>query len=450
MVRFTSTAMLGTVLSQRVSAMGLEDMVADGMGKNTTVPGDDCAVHYVAGGALCGEVAMSCIMAAPVKAILKGFKDGSCVDAGESIKQIKTGTFAGVTVSAYVGSFAGDDGMGMGMGMGMTLPMEQCAVHFVAGGALCAEAAMSCALVAPVKAILPDFQDGLCADAGESIKQIDTHSFAGVTVSAYVGNFAGHTIEHLQAQSSWPSWPSLDKWPDWTYCHLYNEADDYGIPCGEVKLGCQYVPLVKLLRPFKSGKCAKAGYSVQTHTITVPVGWPIAIGSVTLTINAKTQPSEKQCTVNLAAGVACAQLMSSCDLIPVLKAFVGFEDGECSAASYKLVPGTTGPLIDGSDDVTFSGFIDKALDIPEISGKTCSIFDLGDAFAIKLGVPCGEVSLDCSMVENAKSLRETFKDGVCADAGYTKQTKSHTIWVPLAGDITLKVFGKARTQQILV
>jgi len=441
MVRFTCSAMLGTVLGQHMSAN-------DDMGKDVAVSGEECAVHFVAGGSLCGEVTMSCAMAGPVKAILKDFNDGHCSDAGESIKQIDTHSFLGVTVSAFVGNFAGNDGTVMDFTAfteDLTAPAEKCAVHFVAGGALCGEASMSCALVSPVKAILKDFADGYCIDAGESIKQIDTHTFAGVTVSAFVGNFAGH-IDEESKKLTWPSWPANPF--HLPHCTLYNEADDYGIPCGEVTVPCQYVPLAKLLRPFKSGKCARAGYAVQTHawTQTLPI-----FGDVLFTINSKTELPTQQCTVSLPAGLLCAELTSTCDLIPAMKDFVGFADGECSTDSFKLVPGTTGPLLEG---ITFSGFIDKTVDIPEVLGQTCSIFDEGDEFAIKAGIPCGEVTLDCSLVPHAKTVRATLKDGVCADAGYTVARTSlweRTLWVPLAGDIVFKVWDKAQThQQILV
>lgn len=263
-------------------------------------------------------------------------------------------------------------------------------------------------------------------------------SAMGLENDIMVGNFAGDVVAELEK----PSWPGMP------HCTIYNEADDYGIPCGEVRLACQHVPLAKLLRPFKLGKCAHAGYTMQAHA------WPLTVpiaGSITFTIFAKTAPPKQQCTVSLPAGVLCGELTSSCDLIPAMKSFVGFEDGECSADSFKMIPGTTGPLV---ENVTLSAFIDKTVDIPELSGQNCSIFDTGDALAIRAGIPCGEVMLDCSLVAHAKVLRETFKDGVCADAGYTVEKRSsweRTVWVPLAGDVVIKIFDKAHThQQMLV
>lgn len=247
-------------------------------------------------------------------------------------------------------------------------------------------------------------------------------------------------VNKLETSASWPSWPT---------CTVYNEASDYGIPCGEVSFACQWVPLVKLLRPFKSGKCSNNGYGLfsgyKSHA------WPVKIpivGTVTMSVYAKA--AGNQCSVNLPAGMLCGQLTSSCDLIPAMKAFVGFEEGECSADSYKLVPGATGPLVDG---VTMSAYIDKSLDIPEVSGKTCSVYDTTLEFGVQLGIPCGEVAMDCALVPHAKLARETLKDGVCADAGYTVETDSfwaRTVWVPLAGDIVTKVFDKSSVQEISV
>jgi len=351
------------------------------------------------------------------------------MDSGKVIKQIETKTIAGVNITAYFGIFAGNNDTSISLTESSLTESKQCAAHLVTGGTLCGEVTMSCALAAPVMALLKDFEQGRCTDAGDSIKQIDTMSFAGVHMSAYIGNFAGK-VKKLESQ--WPPLPSLQ-------CTVYNEAEDYGIPCGEVEISCLWVPLIKLLRPFKSGKCSKVGYSVQTHAATVPF---TLAGNVTFTIYDKIQPSEERCKVSLAAGVVCAQLESTCDLIPALKDFVGFEDGECSANSFKEVPSTTGPVIEGQDDVVFTAFIDKALPLPEISGQTCSIWDEGDAFATHIGVPCGEMQLDCSLVEHAKTLRESFKDGVCADGGYTKNKMSHTFWVPLAGDVVMTIFDK--------
>jgi len=358
-----------------------------------------------------------------------------------------------------VPTMAGED-----MGMYLTLPAEKCAVRFVAGGALCGEAAMSCALVSPVKAIFKEFEDGYCADAGESLKQIDTHTFAGVTVSAFVGNFGRNvTGDVVLRASSNPDW-----WPNWlpnlpSICvpgitpqvTIYNEAADYGIPCGEVKLDCQLVELAKLLRPFEEGTCAKAGYKVQAHQ------WPFefpffdilgkSIGEkIAFTIFEKTTPTQRKCTVNLPAGALCGEVTTACDLTPALKSFVNFTDGECPADLYQLVPGSAGDLFEG---VTVSGFIDKTIPLPEISGKTCSVYDLGEEWAVKHGVPCAQVAMDCALVEAAKLMRDTVKDGECADAGFAYEKKSlwaRKLWIPLAGDVVIKVFDNHRSQQILV
>lgn len=502
MVRVLGTAILASVLTQRISAIDLEN----GMGKEITVPAKECAAHFIAGGALCGEIVMPCAVAAPMMALMKDFKIGRCKDVTKSLKQIDTMSFAGVNLTSYVGNFAGNDDMSMGL----TVPARECAIHLIAGGALCGEVAMPCLMKAPTKALLKDFKDGYCGDfgktikqidtktiagvnitayvgifasnndtsvglteskecavhlvvgpalcgdvtmncalepfvmellkdfehgrcvdVGDSIKQIDTHSFADINMSAYIGNFVGNV---KKMDSQWPPLPGF-------HCTAYDEAKDYGIPCGEVYIRCEWLPLIQLLRPFQQGKCSDVGYAVQTHEMTVPF---TLAGNVTFTMYDKIQPSKTRCKVSLSAGVVCAQLESTCDLIPALKDFVGFEDGECSANSFKEVPGTTGPVMEGQDDVIFTAFIDRALPVPEISGRTCSIWDEGDAFAARIGIPCGEIQLDCSLVEHAKTLRESFKDGVCADGGYTKNKMSHTFWVPLAGDVVMTIFDEER------
>lgn len=248
-----------------------------------------------------------------------------------------------------------------------------------------------------------------------------------------------------------PDWIPKMHWPQ---CTLYDDSNDYGIPCGEVTLPCQYVPLAKLFRPFKSGQCSKHRYSVQTHSVTVPI---VTVGDVKFSMFEKRRPSTRTCKVNLPVGMLCGQFEAQCDVIPAMKAFVGYSDGECSSSSYKLIPGTTGPVMEGQGltfegtDLIFSAFIDKALPVPEMSGRTCSIFDEGDSFAHHIGIGCGELKMDCSMVEHAKLLRESFKDGECAGAGYSRQFDSHNFWVPLAGDVAMTFFrSKHADQQTLV
>jgi len=355
-------------------------------------------------------------------------------------------TYTAMLVTVLGSAMGSEDGIAT-MG-NATVAEETCAVHFVAGGALCGEAAMPCAFLSQMPGA---FAEGYCADAGESLQQINTFTFSGVTLSAFVGNFGGNAlavnaaikvVKHLEKPSLKSSSKGLIP-----KCNIYNEAADYGIPCGEVNLECQYVPLVKLLRPFKSGKCANAGFKVQAHA------WPIKIpifGDISFTIFAETQPSTKQCSVNLPAGLLCGEVTTSCDLIPALKDFVGFQEGECSSDSFKVIPGSAGDVFEG---VTVSAFIDKTVDVPEVSGKTCSVYDLGDTWALKHAIPCGQVTMDCSLVPHAKLLRDTIKDGECADAGYAHEQTSlwaRTLWVPLAGDVVIKVFDKAKIHSVLV
>merc|ERR1711904_264195 len=58
------------------------------------------------------------------------------------------------------------------------------------------------------------------------------------------------------------------------------------------------------------------------------------------------------------------------------------------------------------------------------------------------GDTCGQSDLDCNYVGPAKAFRSSLKDGTCADQGYTVQTGTQTMKVPVIGDITVTQYSK--------
>merc|ERR1712039_914251 len=53
------------------------------------------------------------------------------------------------------------------------------------------------------------------------------------------------------------------------------------------------------------------------------------------------------------------------------------------------------------------------------------------------GATCGQSELDCKYTKYAKDFQKGLQDGKCADQGYTKQTGTKTMHVPVVGDITI-------------
>merc|ERR1719238_2330229 len=66
---------------------------------------------------------------------------------------------------------------------------------------------------------------------------------------------------------------------------------------------------------------------------------------------------------------------------------------------------------------------------------TCSLYAIS-------GDTCGQSDLDCKYTTYAKAFQKDLKDGKCADQGYTKQTGTKTIKVPVIGDITVTEYSK--------
>jgi len=69
------------------------------------------------------------------------------------------------------------------------------------------------------------------------------------------------------------------------------------------------------------------------------------------------------------------------------------------------------------------------------ASETCSLYDIS-------GDSCGQSDLDCLYVGPAKAFRSSLKDGTCAEQGYTVQTGTQTMSVPVIGDITVTQYSK--------
>merc|ERR1719181_1241103 len=68
---------------------------------------------------------------------------------------------------------------------------------------------------------------------------------------------------------------------------------------------------------------------------------------------------------------------------------------------------------------------------------TCSLYAITTD-----GATCGESDLDCKYTKYAKAFQKQLKDGKCADQGYTKETGTKTIKVPVIGDIVVTEYSK--------
>merc|ERR1712217_912252 len=73
---------------------------------------------------------------------------------------------------------------------------------------------------------------------------------------------------------------------------------------------------------------------------------------------------------------------------------------------------------------------------PDIFAEgTCSLYEIS-------GATCGQSDLDCKYSKYAKAFQKGLQDGKCADQGYTKQTRTKTMHVPVVGDITITEYSK--------
>jgi len=106
------------------------------------------------------------------------------------------------------------------------------------------------------------------------------------------------------------------------------------------------------------------------------------------------------------------------------------KDGTCADQGYTVQTGSKTISVPVIGDITVTEY-SKGLS----ASDTCSLYEIADD-------TCGQSDLDCNYVGPAKAFRSTLKDGTCADQGYTVQTGSKTISVPVIGDITVTEYSK--------
>merc|ERR1712032_1802084 len=66
---------------------------------------------------------------------------------------------------------------------------------------------------------------------------------------------------------------------------------------------------------------------------------------------------------------------------------------------------------------------------------SCSLYEIS-------GAMCGQSDLDCKYSKYAKAFQKGLQDGRCADQGYTTQTGTKSMHVPVIGDITITEYSK--------
>merc|ERR1712048_1092176 len=58
------------------------------------------------------------------------------------------------------------------------------------------------------------------------------------------------------------------------------------------------------------------------------------------------------------------------------------------------------------------------------------------------GAECGQSDLKCKFTKYAKAFKWDLKDGTCADQGYTEQSGTNTLKVPVVGAITVAKYSR--------
>merc|ERR1712176_1022684 len=165
-----------------------------------------------------------------------------------------------------------------------------------------------------------------------------------------------------------------------------------------------------------------------TKTMHVPV-----VGDITITEYSK--PSLMvldTCSLYEISGATCGQSELDCKYTKYAKAFQkGLQDGKCADQGYTKQTGTKTIKVPVIGDITVTEYSKTAMMVED----TCSLYEIS-------GATCGQSDLDCKYSQYAKEFQKGLKDGKCADQGYTKQTGTKTLQVPVIGDITVTEYSK--------
>merc|ERR1712217_914029 len=212
-------------------------------------------------------------------------------------------------------------------------------------------------------------------------------------------------------------------------CSLYQIS---GATCGQSDLDCKYSTYAKAFQKgLQNGKCADQGYTKQTGTKTINV--PV-IGDITVTEYSKASMMvEDTCSLYQVSGDTCGQSDLDCKYTKYAKAFhKGLQDGKCADQGYTTQTGTKTLHVPVIGDITVTEYSKAGMMVED----TCSLYEIS-------GATCGQSDLACKYSKYAKAFQKGLQDGKCADQGYTTQTGTKTLHVPVIGDITVTEYSKA-------
>merc|ERR1719482_703175 len=131
---------------------------------------------------------------------------------------------------------------------------------------------------------------------------------------------------------------------------------------------------------------------------------------------------------------SCGESELDCKYEKYAKAFQKeLQDGKCADHGYTKQTGTKTIKVPVIGDITMTQYSKPS----EMVQETCSLYAIS-----KDSTSCGESELDCKYEKYAKAFQKELQDGKCADHGYTKQTGTKTIKVPVIGDITVTQYSK--------
>merc|ERR1712217_719105 len=109
----------------------------------------------------------------------------------------------------------------------------------------------------------------------------------------------------------------------------------------------------------------------------------------------------------------------------------GLQDGKCADQGYTQQTGTKTMHVPVVGDITITEYSKPGVMVQD----TCSLYEIS-------GATCGESALDCKYSKYAKAFQKGLQDGQCAGQGYTTQTGTKTMHVPVIGDISITAYSK--------
>merc|ERR1719356_445868 len=147
-------------------------------------------------------------------------------------------------------------------------------------------------------------------------------------------------------------------------------------------------------------------------------------------------------------GKECGQSDLKCAYTKFAKAFKrDLKDGTCAEQGYTEQSGTNTLKVPVVGAITVAQYIRPSSTVLEslledsalssVEADMCSLYAMSSD-----GKECGQSDLKCAYTKFAKAFKRDLKDGTCAEQGYTEQSGTNTLKVPVVGTITVAQYSR--------